>query len=149
MLSVVLLVNDKWTDERMSGWTNDRQQPHYRCHAMDIIIIDERPSVVGNSFDMIPNKTWYAGGTQGSAERLHREKDRRWVETCKMKFANPKKQTPKISISSISLGISGSPHSIISQSLARSLLKSGYLSLGFVSLICLCARIEVSEYRKT
>ena len=50
----------------------------HRCHAMDIIIIDERPSVVGNSSNMIPNKTWYAGGAQGSAERLHREKDRGW-----------------------------------------------------------------------
>ena len=117
-------------------------------HAMDIIIIDERPCVVGNSSNMIPNKTWYAGGAQGSVERLYREKDRGWVETCKMKFANPKKQTPKISISSISLGISGSPHSIISQPLAPSLLEGGYLSLGFVSLICLCARIEVSEYQR-
>ena len=147
MLSVVLVVNGKYG--QMSGWTNDRQQPHYRCHAMDIIIIDERPSVVGNSSNMIPNKTWYAGGTQGSVERLHREKDRGWVETCKMKFQNPKKQTPKISISSISLGISGSSHSIISQPLAPSLLEGGYLSLGFVSLIWLCARIEVSGYRKT
>ena len=65
-------------NRQMSGWTNDRQQPHYRCHAMDIIIIDERPSVVGNSSNMIPNKTWYAGGAQGSVERLHREKDRGW-----------------------------------------------------------------------
>ena len=116
---------------------------------MDIIIIDERPSVVGNSFDMTPNKTWYAGGAQGSVERLHREKSRGWVETCKMKFPNPKKQTPKISISSISLGISGSPHSIISQPLAPSFLEGVYLSQGFVSSMCrcLCIHRAVSKYQ--